>query len=182
VSTAAVEAVELFDGCGQREYVVLAQRQSSFVRVILRLPGQGLAGGIELDVTAQDIADRTLANEVGHAAGAGEVKVGVVDQQSARHEEVAGEQQSCVVVVVDDVGGTVARRRNDVDGSSAQIDLGMAVGPVGESEILFHAVEVVANNLNIGQVGELHIAGPMIEMAMAMHHQQRQLALALRRE
>lgn len=89
---------------------------------------------------AQDVADRALPNEVGDAAGAGEVGIGVVDQQASRQKEVAGEQQSGVVVLVDDVGCAVARRRNHVDGSPAQIDLGMAVRPVGETKIPSHTV------------------------------------------
>src|SRR5262249_52121128 len=113
---------------------------------------------------------------------AGKVSVGVVDEETARHQKVAGKKQPRTAVVKRELSLVVARRRNHIDGSIPKIDLSETVGPIDEVVVLANAFHVECNHLNIGQARELSITGAMVKMPMGMNHKQRELSRSLSRK
>ena len=70
----------------------------------------------------------------------------------------------------------MARRRNHVDSSIAEINLSQTVRPIREIVIAANAVDIETNHLNIRQVRELSIAGTMVAVSMGVDHKQRKFS------
>src|SRR5581483_8889078 len=99
-----VKPVEPVERGREREEVGLCHLQGALMRVIIRVKVERVTRRVELDVAAKDRGDGARRDEGGDAAGAGAVCGGVVDQEAARHQEVAGEEQCGVAVVKRDMG------------------------------------------------------------------------------
>jgi hypothetical protein len=57
----------------------------------------------------------------------------IIDQQSPRQQEIAGQQNRRAVVVENDMVGVMTRRRDDPDRAPAEIEAGDAIRPVVEA-------------------------------------------------
>ena len=95
-----------------------------------------MAVDVEFDVATEDVADGMTTGECSDALRAGEVGSGVVDDEAAGHQEIAGEQQRGLAVVVTHVRITVAGRGNHVDDAVAQVDLRVPLGQSGKPKNL----------------------------------------------
>ena len=65
-------------------------------------------------------------------------------------------------------------RRDRVDGSIAEIDLGETVRQIGEVVIVLNAVNIESDHLNAGERRELPIAGAMVKVPMRVDYKQRE--------
>ena len=104
----------------------------------------------------------------------------IINQQTAGEEEIAGEYNGGIPVIESDVRLIVPRRRQHIDAAVAQIDGCQSIGPIAESEVSTHAVEIKTDHFDAGQSQKLQIARAMIQMAVCVRHQQRQLMIAAR--
>jgi hypothetical protein len=71
--------------------------------MIVRAKGIRFSVGVELDVSAQDVGERTLFKIAGKPGSALAERRLILDQQSPRHQKIPGEQKGRVVVVEHDV-------------------------------------------------------------------------------
>ena len=60
-----------------------------FVRMMLGFPRKRFPGGVEFDVSAENEADRAVADEGCDSFRAGKAGAGVVDEKTTRHQKVA---------------------------------------------------------------------------------------------
>jgi hypothetical protein len=66
----------------------------------------------------------------------------------------------------------VPRRRDHIDRSVAEIDLGETIGPISELVVAPNAVDIKSDHLSIGKMRELYITGAMIKVPMGMNDKQ----------
>ena len=80
-----------------------------------------------------------LPDEIRRPLGACQIRIRIVDEETPREQKVAREKQPRIAVIERYVRGIVAGGGQHIDCSIAEIHLGNAVGPVGETEILLNA-------------------------------------------
>jgi hypothetical protein len=76
---------------------------------------------------------RTRFQKVNNSQGAFAVSCGIVNQQSAGQQEISGKKNPGSAVV-NATWVAVSGRRNYVDSSATQIQMGNPVGPISETE------------------------------------------------
>jgi hypothetical protein len=118
---------------------------------------------------------RTGLQKVDNPKGAFPVSSGVVNEQSGRHQKIAGKKNPGSLVVKRHVSLIVSGRRNYVHSSATQIQVGNSVGPVSETEERSNSIEIYGHDLNRSQRRELRIAGAMIHVSMGMRHEEWEL-------
>src|SRR5438132_11396707 len=150
--------------------------------MVMRSESVGLPCRVQLDVSAQDMGERTCLQKVGNSQGALVVSGDVFNQQPARQQEISGKKNSCSVVVKCHVRRVMSRRRNYVHSSAAQLQMGNPVGPISETEEPSNSVQICGHDLDRWKRREQRIAGAMIEMAVGMCHQERKLFVVLIRQ
>ena len=170
-----IEAVEVGERGRQAQHVVLRQRERALVGMMLRAARKQLTRRVELDVRAENVTDRPLADERDEPLRARAVRVDLVDHQATRQQEVAGEQQRGPVVVEDQVSGLMAGRRDDFDRASAERDARDAFRPFRQAQRRAQVFDLGRHDLDSRQRCELRIACTMIAMPVRMQDQQRNL-------
>src|ERR1700749_3215803 len=93
VAAVRVKAIETAESSRERQQIGFRHLERMLVGVVARSPGIRIAGGVEIDMAAEDIAHRPVLYESAHAPRARGIGLRVIDEQTARHEEVAAEKQ-----------------------------------------------------------------------------------------
>src|SRR6266496_3543258 len=150
--------------------------------MVVRSESVGVSRRVQLDVTAQDVGERTRLQKVDYPQGAFAVRCGIFNQQSARQQEISGKKNPRSVVGKYHVGRVVSGRRNYVHSSVNQIQMGNPVGPVSETEERSNSLQIYGDDLDRWKRRELRIAGAMIEMAVRVRYQEWKLFVVLIRQ
>lgn len=117
--------------------------------VVVRGERECLAVGVEFDMSAEDVSDGTVPDEIGYPVGAGQIGLSVIDDEASGQEKIAGEEQPGLAIVVRDMGWVMSGGWNHVDGAIAEIDLSDAIRPIREAKVFPDMREVGGNNLDI---------------------------------
>ena len=141
-----------------------------------------MACRVQFDVPAEDMGERTRLEKIDNPQDAFVVSRGIFNQQSARQKEISGKKNPRSIVVKRDVRRVVSRRRNYIHSSAAQIDLCNPIGPVREAEKSSNSLQIYGHGLGRWKRRKLRIASAMIQMAVRMRHQERQLFVILNRQ
>src|SRR4029077_11016262 len=150
--------------------------------MVMRSKPIGASCGVQLDVPTQNMGKRTRLQKVDNPQGAFVIRRGVCNQQPARHQKISRKKNPGSVVVKRQVCRVVSRRRNYVDSSATQIQMGNFVGPIRETVKRFNSLQVYGYNQDRLKRRELRIAGAMIHMPVGMRHQKRKLLVVLLRQ
>src|SRR5262249_24907454 len=110
--------------------------------MVVRSKPVGASCSVQLDVPTQDMGKRTRLQKVDNAIGAFVIGRSVSNQQPARHQKISGKKSPCSVVVKRQVRRVVSRRRNYVDSSATQIQMGNFVGPIHETKKRFNPFQI----------------------------------------
>src|SRR5467141_2432922 len=140
--------------------------------MVVRSEPVGVSCRVQLDVPTQDVAEWTRLQKVYNPHRAFALRRSVVNQQSARHQEISRKKNSGSVVVKSHVGRVVSRRRNYINSSATQSQMSNSVGPISETVKRSNSVEIYGHDLNRWKRCELRIAGAMIHMPVGMRHQE----------
>src|SRR5580698_871535 len=89
ISAPCIEAVEAADRLRQREQIIFRKLQDVLLRMVVRFPREGFAGGVEFDMPAQHVSDWAIFDEGSNPIRAGEVCGRIVDEKAPRHQKVA---------------------------------------------------------------------------------------------
>src|SRR5918994_5440497 len=100
--------------------------------MVLRTVRKKIAVGIELDMSAQDMRNRALAEIINGPSRARTIGIDVVDQQPAWQQEVAREQQRRPVVIEQHVFRMMPRRWQHLDDSLTQVQPANSFRPMFE--------------------------------------------------
>src|SRR5215470_7831616 len=147
--------------------------------MVMRSKSVGVSCGVQLDVPTQDTGKRTRLQKVDNSPSTLTVRCGVFNQQSARHQKISRKKNPGSAVVKCHMGRVVSGRRNYVDSSAAQIQMGNFVGPIGEPEKRSNSLQIYGHDLDRWKRCELRIADAMIQMPVGMCHQEWQLFVVL---
>ena len=137
---------------------------------------------VQFDVPAEDMGERTCLQKVDHPQGTFTVRCGIFNQQSTREQKIPRKKNPCSVIVKCHVGRVVSGRRNYVHNSATQVQMGNSVGPVSETEERSNSLQIYGYGLDRWKRRKLRIASAMIQMAVRMRHQERQLFVILIRQ
>src|SRR5688500_8053549 len=99
IRMSCVEAVEAFQRGGQRDQIFSRQFESMFVGMMLRSESEGLSGLVQFDVAAQDMGEGPRLQKLDNPQSAFPICRGIVNQEPARHKEIAGKKKPRLVVV-----------------------------------------------------------------------------------
>src|SRR5688572_16236286 len=147
--------------------------------MMLRTARKQLTGGVELDVRAENVTDRSFAQKCDEPLRARAIRVDLVDHQATRQQKVAGEQQRGPVVVEDQVSRLMAGCRDDFDRASAERDARDAFWPFRQAERRAQVFDLCRHDLDSRQRCELRVACTVIAMPVRMQDQQRNLRSSL---
>ena len=148
----------------------------------MRSKSVGVSCGVQLDVPTQDMSKRTPLQKVDNSHCTFVMRCGVFNQQSPRQQKIARKKNPGPAVVKCHVGRVVSRRRNDVDGSVTQIQMGNFVGPISETVKRFNSLQIYGHDLDRWKRCELRIAGAMIRVPVGMGHQEWKFFVVLFRQ
>src|ERR1700679_624370 len=146
--------------------------------MVTRSHRQLLAIRVQFDVSAKNVAHWTIANKIRDALGTCQVGGGIVDDQTPGQKKISRKEQARVAVVVADMRRIMSRRRHHIDRSITDFDLSKAIRPIGKPKILFHMIQIGGNNFDVRQMLKLRISQSMIEVAVRMHDEKRNLSFA----
>src|SRR6476659_9636117 len=150
--------------------------------MIVRSESVSMACRVQFDVPAEDMGERTCLQKVDNPQGTFTVRCGIFNQQSTREQKIPRKKNPCSVVVKCHVGRVVSGRRNYVDSSITQVQMGNSVGPVSETEERSNPLQIYGHGLDRWKRRKLRIAGAMIQMPVSMRDQQWKLCLVLIRQ
>lgn len=88
----SVEAVEMGNELRESKKVVLAKLQDMLMRMVMRSDVELAAVGVEFDMSAQDVNDWAIPDEICDPPGACQISIGVIDDQAAGKEKIAGKE------------------------------------------------------------------------------------------
>jgi len=108
----------------------------------MRSESVGVSCSVQLDVSAQDMGERTRFQKVDNPQGAFVVRGGIFNQQSAGHQKISRKKNPGSAVVKCHVGLVVSGRRNYVHSSVTQIQMGNPVRPVSETEERSNSLQI----------------------------------------
>src|ERR1700747_841109 len=108
---------------------------------------------------------RTCLQKVDNPQGTFPIRCGVLNQQSARQQEISRKKNPGSVVVKRYVGRVVSGRRNYVHSAAAKVQMRNPVGPVSETEERSNTLQIYGHDLDRWKRRELRIAGAMIQMS-----------------
>ena len=150
--------------------------------MIVRSESVSLPRGVQFDVTAQDVGERTRLQKLDNSQGAFAVSCGIFNQQSARHQKISRKKNPRSAVVKCHVGRVVSRSRNYVHSSATQIHMGNSIWPISETEERSNSLQIYGHDLDRWKRRELRIAGAMIQVPVGMRHQEWKLFVVLIRQ
>jgi hypothetical protein len=135
----AIEFIQCDRKC---QNIRLGQLKRPLVRMIM---GSFIVEGsrtIEFNMRSKGITNGVRTRKASYPLRAFLVRVGILNRKAAREEQVARKKQPRPIIIERDVGGRMSRRRNDIDDSIAQIDVGDSIGPSIEPKECPHFFEV----------------------------------------